>query len=254
MSSRCNTVTAAATLSRSRPSLLWPTLIAAFGFVLLSSLGAWQLVRLGEKNALIEAASARLAEPAETLPASLVPPAPLDFRRVTAEGRLVGDRVLYRIGASPAGRAGLRAVAPLRLDDGRSLLVDLGWLPLDRKGETIALPSVPVMVEGVLRKPEPPTWFTPANDPSGNAWRWLDLPAMAAALGIGEVEPMLLQAERIGAADAAPALPGLERGPVTADVANNHLQYAVTWFALAGGMAVIYLLFVSRHRSRKGVP
>lgn len=234
--------------------MLWPTLLAAIGFAALCGLGGWQLARLAEKTALIQMAGAQLAAPPAPLPGALTPPETLDFRRVVAEGQLVGDRVLYRIGASSADRAGLRALAPLRLADDRALLVDLGWLPLDRKNEPIALPAGAVRIEGVLRAPEPPTWFTPANDPDGNAWRWLDLPAMAAALGVAGVQPMLLQAEAIAGADDAPQLASLDRGQVTADFNNNHLQYAITWFALAAGMAVIYLLFVSRHRSRKGVP
>jgi surfeit locus 1 family protein len=241
-------------LNRAERSLLWPTLAAGVIFALLCGLGAWQLARLAEKTALIEAASAQLTAPPGPLPDDLSRPETLDFRRVAVEGRLVGNRVLYRNGSSPAGRAGLRALAPLALDDGRMLLTDLGWLPLDRKGEPLPLPEDRLVVEGVLRTPRAPNWLTPANNPANNAWAWLDLPAMAEALGVAQLAPVLLRAESMRGNDGAPRLEGLERGPEAVDLENNHLEYALTWFALAGGMAVIYLLFVSRRRRRTGVP
>jgi surfeit locus 1 family protein len=235
-------------------SLLWPTLVAGLVVALLCGLGLWQLMRLDWKSALIADASARLAEAPSALPDELSDPEALDYRRVETQGRLLGDGVLYRSGSSPSGRAGLRALAPMQ-PSGREvvLLVDLGWLPLDRKDAPLAFPAGAIRVEGVLRAPEPPAWLTPDNDPAGNAWKWLDLPAMAAALQLPALAPVLLRSERIEAEDG-PALAELERGPVVLDLDNDHLHYAVTWFALAVAMAVIYLLFVSRHRRRKGTP
>jgi surfeit locus 1 family protein len=259
---RCSTGIDAANLSRTDPttrppaarSLLWPTLVAGLVVALLCGLGTWQLMRLDWKSALIAAATARLAGAPSALPDDLTDPEELDWRHVEVQGHLLDGGVLYRSGSSPSGRAGLRALAPLQ-PSGRQavLLVDLGWLPLDRKDAPLALPSGAIRVEGVLRAPEPPTWLTPDNDPAGNAWKWLDLPAMAAALEVPALAPVLLRAERIDIVDR-PALAELERGPVVLDLDNDHLHYAVTWFALAVGMAVIYLLFVSRHRRRKGMP
>lgn len=257
MSSPCNTGTGAANLSGTDPttdagprrSLFWPSLIAGCGVAVLCALGLWQLERLAWKSALIETLEHQLAEPPVPLPADLTGAPSLDFRRVTASGRLVGDRVLYLTAGSPTGRAGLRALAPLRLADrDEALLVDLGWLPINRKDEALALPGGELRLDGVLRAPEPPNWLTPVNDPLRNAWKWLDLPAMAAALDLPAVAPVMLRAERIDAADGTPVLAGLERGPATAELRNDHLQYAVTWFALAAAMAVVYILFIRRDR------
>lgn len=235
-------------------SLLWPTLIAGIAVAALCGLGLWQLERMAWKSALIESMERQLAQPPVPLPRDLAELADLDFQRVTASGPLIGDRVLYYTASSPSGRAGLRALAPLRLADREAaLLVDLGWLPIDRRGALIALPDGEIRVEGVLRVPEPPNWLTPANDPAGNAWKWLDLPAMAQALDLPPMAPILLRAERLAAADGAPVLTELERGPSTVELRNDHLQYAMTWFALAAAMAVVYLLFVRRRRE-KGAP
>jgi surfeit locus 1 family protein len=49
-------------------------------------------------------------------------------------------------------------------------------------------------------------------------------------------------------ADATPNPGGLPLGGQTLlDLPNDHLQYAITWYALAAALAVIYILFVHRN-------
>jgi surfeit locus 1 family protein len=49
-------------------------------------------------------------------------------------------------------------------------------------------------------------------------------------------------------AGKAPNPGGYPRGGVTrTELPNDHLQYAITWFVLAGALAVIYVL---HHRKR----
>jgi len=81
----------------------------------------------------------------------------------------------------------------------------------------------------------------PANDPAHNAWYDVDLAAMAKAQGIENVLPFYLDA------DATPVPGGYPVGAQTeTDLPNNHLQYAITWFALAAGLVGVYILFVIR--------
>ncbi|MEZ5667427.1 MAG: SURF1 family protein [Alphaproteobacteria bacterium] len=227
------------------------TVAAVAAIAVLVGLGSWQLVRLGWKTDLIQRAEARLGAPAAALPGDLADPE-VDFLRVTVDGTVAAPGVLFRPGGSASGRAGLRAMAAF--DVGRSdgaVLVDLGWLPIDARGAAIPLPDGPVRIVGALRLPEPPGWLTGANDPNGNLWQSFDWPAMAAALGVPALVPALLRAETVSTPDGAPwVADGLERGPVAIDLRNDHLQYALTWFALAVALAVIYLLLM--RRSRKG--
>ena len=81
-----------------------------------------------------------------------------------------------------AGRAGVRLVAPLELDDGRVALVDRGWTPDD--GAPLERPEGVVTLEGLLRGPPAGNPFRPANRPEDNVWYWLDAAAMARAAGL----------------------------------------------------------------------
>jgi surfeit locus 1 family protein len=69
---------------------------------------------------------------------------------------------------------------------------------------------------------------------------------MAKALGVGPPAPAFVALER------APALPGPQcqpiRNPIPADLPNNHLQYAITWFGLAAALAGVYVATLFRRR------
>jgi surfeit locus 1 family protein len=70
---------------------------------------------------------------------------------------------------------------------------------------------------------------------------------MAAAAHLDGVLPFYIDA------DATPNPGGLPIGGQTRlELPNNHLQYAITWYALAVALVVIYILFVRRRRAEGG--
>jgi surfeit locus 1 family protein len=135
------------------------------------------------------------------------------FRRVRLEGVYLADRALA------VGMQG-RTVTPMLLDDGSVALVESG-APLGGRA----------MLEGVLRESESPGRFTPANDPAKGQWFTADVAAMARALRLDRVRPFLVAT----------------RPPP--DPANDHLQYAITWYSLAVALVVIYVLSHRRRRT-----
>ena len=66
--------------------------------------------------------------------------------------------------------------------------------------------------------------------------------------GVGNVLPFYVDA------DATPNPGGYPVGGQTViDLPNNHLQYAITWYALAAALVVIYILLVRRRPRRPDV-
>ena len=130
---------------------------------------------------------------------------------------------------------------------GATIFVDRGFVPTDRRAPaTRAAGEIagPTAVTGLLRLPEPPGWFTPANEPAKNSWFSIDLPAMAQAAGVGSALPFYIDA------DKAPNPGGWPQGGQTiTDLPNDHLQYAITWYALAVALVAIYIRFALRRRS-----
>jgi surfeit locus 1 family protein len=230
---------------RSKLTLL---LAAGAAFLLLIALGVWQLERRTAKLALIADREAGLSSPPAHLEAADADPVRFEFHRIEARGRFAHEHELYLTGQFLNDRPGWHVITPLLLDDGSALLVDRGYvsdaakLPAARAEGQIA---GPVTVEGILRLSTQPGLFTPANQPDRNLWFTRDAAAMAAAAGLPRVKSYFL----VAGPAANPG--GLPIGtPERVDVRNDHLQYAITWFALAGAVLVITILLVREKPGR----
>jgi surfeit locus 1 family protein len=228
-------------MSGFRPRL-GPTLFTIAVVLFCGGLGVWQLERLEWKRALIAEREAGLAAPAAAPPRSLDEARALEFHRTLTEGVFLHDREFLRVAPGPTGGAGYDVLTPLRQRDGRIILVNRGFVPVERKEAAKRLAGQTqgtVLVSGLLRLPPAakPSWFLPDNRPDRGYWFWIDLPAMAAASGLGNLAPFYIQAD----ATANPG--GWPKGTATATpLPNDHLQYAITWFSLAVAALVIYLL------------
>jgi surfeit locus 1 family protein len=229
-----------------RKSLFWPSAFAVSGFLLLLGLGSWQVERLFWKEALIAERQAAVTAPPMALPPSLEAARGLEYRRVNAAGAFLADRELFLGATDEDGHLGYHVIEPLRLSSGDILLVDRGFVPGDRKlpeSRAAGEPQGEVTITGLLRLPPDtkPYWFIPDNSAARNYWIWVDIPAMAAAAHLDRVLPFYVDA------DATPNPGGLPQGGQTRmDLPNNHLQYAITWYALAAALAVIYIIFIRR--------
>ncbi len=222
---------------------LWPTLVTVPVTLALLGLGTWQIERLHWKEALIAERQAGLAAPVTLWSEAAGRLGQLHWHRVSAEGVFLNDRELVLAARSLNGNPGYHIVTPFEIAGGPVMLVDRGWVPLDRKMP----PDRPegqlegrVTVTGILRPGHRPSWLTPDNRPDRNFWFWLDLPAMveAAAVGNRAVTEAYLET------DATPNPGGFPIGGQTrTSLPNDHLQYAITWYALALALAVIYVLY-----------
>ncbi len=217
--------------------MLIPAITTMLMLTLACGLGVWQLQRLAWKTALLADIDRAQASPAIPLPAD--PPL---FAKVRVEGRfLAGRYALYGadVAQTPAGpRMGARLVMALQRDgDALPLVVDRGWVPVERAGG-IAAPSGPVAVEGYVRLPEHAGLFAAGDDPAQHRFYTLDPAAIGPALDLSRVAPFVL-------VELGPAIPG--RYPEPAQMlprpANDHLSYALTWFGLALALAAIFLLY-----------
>lgn len=216
-----------------RALLVALSLLAALGF---ASLGVWQVERRAWKLALIEQVDAGLqAPPAPVADWRGVP----EYRKVRLTGAFLHDRATL-VKAVTARGEGFWVVTPLRTAQG-IVLVNRGFVPAPATPR--ADPAGTVGVTGLARTSEPGGGFLRANDPGRNLWYSRDVAAIARARRLGPVAPMFVDA------DAAPNPGGYPLGGLTVvRFNNNHLIYALTWFALAGLSAAGALLAMRRGR------
>jgi len=225
---------------RFRPSL-WATLFTVPAVLVMLALGTWQVERLHWKTALIERVHERMGAAPVPLPAAIPNPDDFDLRPVTVTGRFRHDKAMLTLARPRQGQVGYEVVTPLeRADGGPPVLVNRGWVPMDKRDAGRSGEGGTVTVRGVARVPAAPSWMQPGNRPGAEVWTHVDLPAMAAAAGLFAVAPLVVE--------AAPG-PGLPSGiEPRIELPNNHLQYAVTWYSFAATLLIIYVLFHLRRR------
>ena len=138
--------------------------------------------------------------------------------------------------------------APARLAGGSIVIVDRGFVPLDRKDPASRAQGAPhgvVNIVGVLRWPETSGSFTPAADTKNNVWYARDIKAIAAAKDWPDYAPFYIEQE-------SPVPPGglPKPGKLVVNLPDNHLQYALTWFGGALLLAGLYIRWLVRRRRR----
>ncbi len=214
-------------------------------------LGVWQLRRLEWKTDLLHRIAALQSAPAEPLGAvlrRLHDHVDIDFTRVELGCPGVETSPALRLYAVVQGLAGYRLVTACPAPAGSgfgSILVDRGFIAMSGAQAPPVPPGQPIgrPVVGILRIPDGPTIATPKNQPVENLWYWRDVPAMAEALHASSPAPAVLMLETPAPADMIP-----RPAPLPVNIPNNHLQYAITWFALAVVMACVYLASLIRKR------
>jgi surfeit locus 1 family protein len=217
------------------------TVVAVIALVILVGLGFWQVQRLHWKEGLLARIHALQAAPARPLGEVLgegARGADIEFIRVSADCPDIETTGFVRLWAVPDARSGYRIITACRLAGAPygAILVDRGFVALDEAARMSPGARLAGPIVGVLRKGDRPNAFTPPNQPAQNLWYSRDIPAMARALGAPASAPVFLMLE-------APAPKGAGPTPAAlpADIPNNHLQYAVTWFGLAAALAGVYL-------------
>lgn len=247
---------------KSLTRLILPGLCTLVGFAILVGLGAWQVERGGAKKRLITRVEQRLSEapvplPPETRWATLSPKE-YEYLRVRMSGEYQHEKE-FRLHGLLSGRPGqgtlqgFYILTPLRLADGSTVIVNRGFVPTElaepaRRAEGQV--KGPQTVVGLMRAPQTRGWFVPENDPARNSWFTRDPGPMAVSAGLARTAPFLVDA------DATPVPGGWPKGGNTVvSFPDNHLQYAITWFAIALGLLAVFFAWARQQiRRPDGAP
>lgn len=202
----------------------------ALAFCGFTALGIWQVQRLHWKRALIARVDARIrAEPVAPPARNEWPQASAErdeYRRVAVTGEYLRNHDT-RVQAVTERGPGWWLLTPLRADNRDTVLINRGFVPDDWKGD-VAPPTGVVRVVGLLRMSEPNGAFLRRNDPVHDRWYSRDVAAIARARDLGAIAPWFIDGERDASAPEWPA-----GGMTVVRFRDQHLQYALTWFALA---------------------
>ncbi|OAF14816.1 surfeit 1 protein [Bradyrhizobium centrolobii] len=223
------------------------------------ALGVWQLQRRVAKHELIAALTERLAAAPIALPPPArwptLSPASDEFRRVsfTATYAPLPDAMVYSSGSAvrkDASGPGTWAFLPARLSTGEMVVIDAGFVEntmQDRSVEDRAVKKLvtgqPVALTGYLRFLEAPGWLTPGENRDKRLWFARDHLVIASSLGWGTVAPFYVDLEQPVPENGIP-----RPGPLDVHLKDDHLQYAITWFTLAGAVLIAFGVWVRGRR------
>ena len=216
------------------------SVLTILGLGVLCTLGTWQLQRLEWKEDLLAKIESGTAETYDVLTLDHLKP-----ENEFLKGRLIGRFDFGKeIAIKPRtydGKPGIHIITPFILESGQTILINRGWAPDDYNlgagpdGENDA-------VDIMLRVPVKPNMFVPQNRPEQNEWYALNIEQISKAMNLSTVLPVagyeLNMKDRESEHPFAHAL--------KIKLNNNHMQYAMFWYAMAVIMlGVFYLRFVS---------
>lgn len=233
-------------MKKFKPQLI-PTLVTIPIFLLVAALGIWQIERLSWKNSILQNISAELAAAPVQLPEITAPPEKYHYLHVMLKGQYLHQDEMIRQARYYKGALGVNILTPMRLDDGRYILVNRGWAPNEKSKQESRQESLvggEQEVEAVISASLGRGLFVPENNPDKNEWFWLDIDAMRAHTGLALI-PAVAEAIKV-------TTPG--GYPISADghidIRNDHLMYAITWFAMALSILVIYFVYHLRDEKK----
>jgi surfeit locus 1 family protein len=240
--------------------LLWVSILALVALAILLSLGTWQWQRKAWKEELVATISARLkAAPIDAAAFRALECEPVEHVGVAKSCeytavRLTGafdhanERHVYTSIDKPAGGGvggqGYWIMTPFRISaTGETVTVSRGFIPDNAMDIAIREKTWDLgetTFTGLIRSAERRQTFTNANDPKKNTWFLRN--------------PQELFSGEIGAAIARrylfidllePTPPGGLPQPTAGrvDIPNRHLEYALTWWALAATLLGVFAVF-----------
>lgn len=232
-------------LFRQKPKF-GPVLMTAVLFASTCALGAWQVKRMEWKNELIQTVESRMLQAPAPLPAQGVGVQDWAYRQVTVSGHILFDKESFVQAVSTDGKLGYRVLTPLSQPGGTAVLIEREWIPYEALADrtAVAHANKEIKVFGTLRYPQEPGWIEnavmPSADTDASVWYHRDIAGMARRHGL-ELEPFFVEVSLADRPDGAAAAPfRIENVP------NNHLTYAITWFALALCSIAIFVLYHRR--------
>lgn len=240
-----------ATLRQKR--LIWPAIATLTAFAILVALGTWQMQRKAWKEHLLaqiaertHAAPLRFDSVLSNMSASFEEPYDPEYLHVTVSGRFHHDKEQFLWAPDPVAGPGYNVYTPLEFAPGRVVWVNRGYVPHERKApetRTDGQVAGQVTVTGLVRRPAlEKGMFVPNNEAYRQMYYWPAIDEMhGAAFGSGAVTkaPVFIDAD----AEPKPA-GGWPRGGTTRlQLSNRHLEYALTWYGLAGALLAVFGAF-----------
>ena len=223
--------------------LFWLTLVTVPSLLTLVALGTWQLQRMQWKNDLISSFELRSSAPAVSPPNKNQLSEDSEFIRLEMVGKFQHEQEIYLTGRTYEGNAGFHVVTPFLLLDGRTILVNRGWVAesyRDRSTREFSLTKGEITVDAILRFPGRKGYFVPENDPNNGFWFTLVPKQIVDYTGVSRPVITDYYADALRTSKVVTLPIGAK---TELNLRNAHLSYAMTWYGIALALLGVYGAF-----------
>ncbi len=234
-----------------RPKWIAFHLLVFGSIALMIWLGLWQLDRLDARREFNDVVTERIDQPPVPLDELLAQaggsgtaaPDELEWRQVLVTGTYLTDQILW-FNRSQDGIPGDNVLSPLVSDEGTTVLVNRGFVPLAFTAEPPPTGTIELLARVRVPQDRQRGELTDSADRSAPVTevRRIDLADLAQQL------PAPLAPVYVDLIDARPALGPADPTPLPAPVLNEgpHLSYAAQWFIFATCVLIGWVLAVRR--------
>jgi surfeit locus 1 family protein len=199
---------------------------------------------LAEKEYFIATIEDNIIKPAMNL--NEFQNSPPKYSKIRLLGHFIKNKDIYLYGrrtASPE-KDGYYLVSTFASDDGQTYMVSRGWFPASAKDKlNINNKFDTEIIEGMVLPGEKKNFVIPDNDQKNNVWFTLDLEMAAATLGSTITDFYVMQIN----SDTVPEYVVPLNTNNLSKVRNDHLEYAYTWYSLAGCLFIIFMVYSKKH-------
>lgn len=243
-----------------RAKLVVPTLLTVVGLAILIGLGTWQMSRRAWKDNILAKIKERSAAP--PIVATSIWPGlpchdlkdtgladPCEYQPIVVRGVFDHSRERHIFTAAPRAPgvregSGYWVFTPLKLDGtGRTVFVNRGYVPEARKDpakRVLGQTTQSVEIAGVYRSAQVRAMFDATNDVAKNMYFVRSPAELWPASPDQPLEEMWAYVDQTGP-EPAGGFPMPISGSI--ELSNRHLEYALTWYGLAGTLLAVYAAF-----------
>ena len=158
-----------------------------------------------------------------------------NYQKVKFSGNFDFQKQVYLYSLNSSGAPGFDIITPIKIKSNEILLVNRGWIKKNFKDNKSINKVERNSFEGVIKKITKPNPFKQENDIKNNIWYSLNLNDLENFTGYKLSNFVLFLQKNQNQL--------VEIKTVSADLPNNHLKYALTWYSVALSILLYFLYF-----------
>ena len=209
--------------------------------VSLVYLGSWQLHRLEWKTELLNSIKDGQTEDYIEYPFD-IKNNDFSYKKSSLSGKIEQSKELHFFNINSYGQSGYNIIVPL-LTEGMTVYIDLGWTNFkDINSKEFMFRSLngELDFKGILIYSKKRRLFSPKPDTIKNSWYLMNIKEMDQFTKLNSEKYIFRVVEQEYYLDLLNEFTAI-------NIPNNHLQYAITWFALAISIAAMYIIYIYKN-------